>query len=193
MDRICRQCLHLKKFGRDGLESRICSSCKRHVVYIRRRRPDPASGDSWSDLGFNLSGPYPNPGSPFGNPTFPSLNESYGAYWPVYLTTQYNASVIETYAVVRGSSLINNTIQPSRSDLIQQVRQEFLPLWGSRNATTWQPDDTLFLFFLGINDIGIVVESPNNLTTTLDGIMATYSSLVDEVCCRGLHHQCNHV
>ena len=139
------------------------------------------SGDSWTDTSFNTSGPFPSHDSPLGNPFYPKLNATYGAKWPVYLTTQYNNSLIETYAFAKDGSVVNSNIDPGRADLIGQVQQQFLPLWGSRNDSTWQPYNTLFAVFIGINDVNIAVSCENDTSTTFEEIMVTYSSLVDQV------------
>ena len=171
----------------DGILERV-GWCREYVHLVRPfqthsiigRLNDP-SGDSWSDIGFDTSGPLPNPGNPFGNPIFPKLNASYGAEWPVYLATENNCSVIETYTLAKASSVVNNVIDPQRPDLVHQVHQEFLPLWGKRNDSTWQPSNTLFIFFIGTNDVGVTVESKFAMSGTFDNLFWSYSVLVDQV------------
>ncbi|KAL6720471.1 hypothetical protein ACLMJK_002394 [Lecanora helva] len=139
------------------------------------------SGDSWSDTGFNITGPLPSPNNPLGNTVFPPLNASSGAVWPVYLATQYNSSAVLTYTLAISSSVVDKTIDPQRPDLITQVQQEFLPTWGKRGNSTWQSGNTLFIVFIGINDVGITVESNLSRSTTFDHQLSVYSNLVDQI------------
>lgn len=140
-----------------------------------------SSGDSWSDIGFDTSGPFPSSDNPFGNPVYPRLNDSYGAEWPVYFTQQFNSSLVKTFVLAKATSVVNNVIEPSRPDLVHQVQQVFLPTWGSRNASTWQSYDTLFIIFIGINDVGITVDSNLASPGTFDGLLWSYMVLVDQV------------
>ena len=162
--------------------------CREHVHLVRTfqilrfiGKLNDSSGDSWSDIGFNVSGPFPGPGNPFGNPNYPKLNASYGAEWPVYLATENNCSVIETYTLAKDSSVVDKTIDPQRPDLISQVQQEFLPIWGKRNDSTWQPSNTLFIVFIGTNDVGVTVGSNLTMPQTFDGLFAIYTNLVEQV------------
>ena len=139
------------------------------------------SGDSWSDINFDLAGPYPSPESPFGNPIYPKLNASYGALWPVYLTQRYNNSLIQTYGLAKDCSVVDNAIDPTRLDLITQVQQFFVPLWGRRNSSSWQPGNTLFVILIGVNDVNIALNLVANISDTFDKLMFIYSGLVDQV------------
>ena len=130
--------------------------------------------------GQNVQTPWKSPRLLISN-RYPPLNAISGAKWPVYLTIYYNDSLIKTYDLAKDSSVVNDSIEPGRTDMIHQVQQVFLPLWGNRNISKWQPDNTLFAIFVGNNDVDIALGLRANLAVTFDGLMATYSLLVDQV------------
>ena len=139
------------------------------------------SGDSWTRTSFNIYGPQPRRDAPLGNPEFPKLSASRGAKWPVYLTTKYNSSFVKTYCLAKGASVVDKSIAPKRPDLAGQIQKIFLPRWGSRNASTWQSDDTLFIIYMGVNDCGLLASKGSKITGIFDGIFIKYSGLVDQV------------
>jgi len=144
-----------------------------------------ASGDSWSDAWFNLTGPQPGPGSPFGNskPSYPDETAVYGAYWFMYLTTEFNQSFIETYCFARSADTVNASITPHGSDFVHEVRADFLPLYG---GSDWHSTSSLFAMFFGVNDSHMVAEEwEDDIPMLLDNIFATYNNLVEQVSSMG--------
>lgn len=139
------------------------------------------SGDSWSDTGFNLDGVQPRPAIPLGNPPYPGTIATDGALWPVYLTTQFNSSVLQTFVFARSGSTVNGSIIPHGPDFVGQVQNDFLPRYGERNASSWQPYTSLFAMYFGINDINVALEMHEITTVIFDEIFASYSNLVDQV------------
>jgi len=109
----------------------------------------------------------------------------------VYLTTQYNNSMVETYVLAKASSIVNNSFESWRPDLIHQVQEDFLPFYGNRNSSKWQPFNTLFIIFIGINDVDVSLNQTISVSETFDQIMVTYSALVDQVRLYFLHF--NHI
>lgn len=82
-----------------------------------------------------------------------------GPNWIGYLTTTYNASTLLTYNLAYGGATIDSTlVKPWRDDVLSltnQVEDLFLAHLGSHPASTpWKSDNSLFTFFIGINDIG---------------------------------------
>lgn len=121
-------------------------------------------GDSHTDTGFNVDGDQPNEINPIGNPAFPGRTGNYGHNYVSHLTSTFNQSFLQTYNLARGDAYIQR-----RSDgdewhhptiLADQVDDIFLTRYGrsksrsqwSSNAEGWGQDDTLFTFYLGMDD-----------------------------------------
>jgi len=70
---------------------------------------------------------------------------------------------------------------PGVPSVKQQVQNEFLPTYGSRPCfAPWMPNNTLFAFFIGINDIGNSYHESNE-TDTQTSIFHQYADLVESV------------
>ncbi|KAK6350313.1 hypothetical protein TWF696_006544 [Orbilia brochopaga] len=124
-------------------------------------------GDSYTTTGFNITNgsPLPTPGNPMGNPPFPGWNAANGPNWVDYLTFTYNASLLQTWNLAYGGATIDTAlVQPYAPEVLslkQQVQDLFLPYLGTppdRSAHSpfprWKSDTSLFLTWIGINDIG---------------------------------------
>ena len=73
---------------------------------------------------------------------------------------------------------------PHGPDLVGQVEQDFIPHYAHNNTSTsiWHPDRTLFLFFLGINDINVALEMKNESTSAiLSRIFTSYATIIDQL------------
>lgn len=96
---------------------------------------------------------------PLGNPAYASYTSSDGPNWVDYLTVQYNDSLVLTYDLAYGGATIDSTLVapylPIVSSVAQQVENEFFPVYaGKPSFAPWASDNTLFGFFIGINDVG---------------------------------------
>ncbi len=144
------------------------------------------SGDSWSNIGFNWTNVQPSPLSPFGNPigNYTAADVvANGARWPVYLTTTYNASVLETYCLAQTGSVIDSSITPHGSDFVHQVNTVFIPTYGNASSGNWSAGSTLFIAFFGVNDVNLVLPMANSTQyQTLNKIFASYENTVEQVC-----------
>jgi len=89
--------------------------------------------------------------------------------------------MVETYVLAKASSIVNNSFESWRPDLIHQVQEDFLPFYGNRNSSKWQPFNTLFIIFIGINDVDVSLNQTISVSETFDQLMVTYSGLVDQV------------
>jgi len=140
------------------------------------------SGDSYTATGFNLSSTQSGPGIPLGNPGYPGLTSSNGPNWVDFLTTTYNESFLETYNMGFGGAVVSSDLVPPflpTVDFRQQVNNEFIPYYVQKNTTSWTPDNSLFAFFFGINDVNISYGKRN---ATLNGdIFVVYRSLIEQV------------
>ena len=143
------------------------------------------SGDSWSNIGFNLTDVQPSSSSPFGNPigNYTAADvATNGARWPVYLTSTYNTSLLETYCLARTGGVIDSSITPHGSDFVRQVNTDFLPTYGNASSGNWSAGSTLFLAFFGVNDVNLVLPMANSTQNqTLDKIFASYKNTLERV------------
>ena len=115
------------------------------------------SGDSYTALGFNTSGPVPAPGNPMGNPPYPG-DTTVGPKWIDYTTFQYNKSLTLTYDYAVAGSTINGTLVPSSPGTRSLVVQ--INYWqgqvGKRPAfAPWTSKNAIFSIWFGINDINL--------------------------------------
>ncbi|KAL9049184.1 MAG: hypothetical protein Q9162_007356 [Coniocarpon cinnabarinum] len=140
-------------------------------------------GDSYSTTGFNVTLAQPSADFPLGNPAFPGYTASNGPNWVDYLTTTYNQSLIETYNLAYGGATVDSNLVtpylPTVLSLRQQVNDEFLPYYLDEQTASWNPSNSLFAFFFGINDVGNSYYLQNG---SLNGdIVSVYASVVDEL------------
>lgn len=160
-----------------------------HIVrlYQNQRRVTPltfTSGDSYTQTGFDVNGTQPNAANPFGNPPYPGYTSSNGPNWIDFLATTYNASFIKAYNLAYGGATVDSKLvtpyAPTVLSLVDQVQSEFLPRYGSHPADApWTGKDSLFAFFIGINDVGNSWWLNN--ATLYDTIFTRYAGLLDQV------------
>lgn len=141
-------------------------------------------GDSYTQTGFDVNGVQPNAANPFGNPAYPGYTSSNGPNWVGFLTTTYNASFIKTYNMAYGGATVDSALvtpyAPTVLSLKDQVQNEFLPRYGSQPADVhWKAADSLFAFFIGINDVGNSWWLNN--ATLYDAIFTRYTGLLEQV------------
>lgn len=121
--------------------------------------------------------------SPLGNPPYPGTLASEGANWPVYITTTYNQSLIETYNFARYGATVDNVLIPHLSDFVQQLQGGFLRHFNDQDDARRNPSNSLFATFFGVNDViaGLELEGEDKVATLFDKEFKTYASLVDKV------------
>lgn len=127
-------------------------------------------GDSYTTTEFNWQAlPYPSAeaGVPLGNPAYPGITSANGANWIDYLTVRYNRTLLTTYNLAVGGATAGpvGPEVPTIKSLRGQVHDWFMPAYAHRGgdgrapgaapgAPSWRGDDSVFTFWLGINDIG---------------------------------------
>ena len=82
-----------------------------------------------------------------------------GTNWVDVDTVVYNKSLILTYNYAYGGATIDSNLVtpylPTVISMTQQVKDQFLPGAGTKPSTTpWNSANSLFSFWIGINDIG---------------------------------------
>ncbi|KAK8098037.1 fungal cellulose binding domain-containing protein [Apiospora kogelbergensis] len=96
------------------------------------------------------------------NPTYPGWTSSNGPNWVDYLTVKYNASQLQTYNLAVGGATVDSALVkpylPTVLSVKQQVLDVFMPTYASSSSSPgglqWTGRDTLFAFWIGINDVG---------------------------------------
>lgn len=107
-----------------------------------------------------------------------------GPNWVDFLTVEYNSSNVLTYNLADGGATIDVTLakpwKPDVLSLTDQVQKRFVPKYANKPPQApWAPNNTLFAFWQGINDVGNTYWDKNR--TTVDKMLAKYTSLVEEV------------
>ncbi|KAK7991711.1 hypothetical protein PG988_000505 [Apiospora saccharicola] len=110
--------------------------------------------------GFDHTLTQPSPTKPLGNPGYPGYTSSNGPNWVDYLTVKYNASLLQTYNLaVGGATVDSDLVKPYKPEVLsvkQQVQDVFLPTYAASSSSSvqWTGCDSLFAFWIGINDVG---------------------------------------
>jgi phospholipase/lecithinase/hemolysin len=150
----------------------------------------PSSGDSYTQTGFNATiYPVPSPSNPMGNPEWPGWTSCNGPNWIDLLTVTHNASLLLTYNMAVGGATVGQDLVPpwllTIPPLTQQVRNIFLPAFVSEpraapSAPNWKGDDSLFLIWIGINDVALYGNwlSQHRKEHLLQDIMIVYSAVL---------------
>jgi phospholipase/lecithinase/hemolysin len=146
-------------------------------------------GDSYTQTGFNPLSTQPSPSNPFGNPPYPGWTSSNGPNWIDFLTTTYNHSTVLTYNLASGGATVDAALvapyAPTVVSVKDQVRTQFLPIYGAKpSSAPWSANDSLFAFFIGINDVGNAWYK-DNATTIYTSIFTVYASLIRELYASG--------
>ncbi|RPB15519.1 hypothetical protein P167DRAFT_459648, partial [Morchella conica CCBAS932] len=129
-------------------------------------------GDSYSQSGFSITGTAPSASNPMGNPTFPGSTSSGGINWLGYLVTEFNRTVALNYNFASGGAATNNSVVSSSGTPLTTQVATFLQYLGTGGP--WSSDDSLFVFWIGINDIG------NSYYLDVDQV-ALHSELMDTI------------
>ncbi|KIJ45101.1 carbohydrate esterase family 16 protein [Sphaerobolus stellatus SS14] len=143
-------------------------------------------GDSYTTTGFNVTtGPLPSVGNPLGNPPYPGYTGGGGVNWVDVLTIQYNKTTLLTWNYAYGGATIDASLvtpyEPTVLSLTDQVNS-FLNTGAKKPAAApWTSADTLFSFWIGINDIGNSYGNGGNRSAFSVTLLNAYFNLVQEV------------
>ena len=132
----------------------------------------------------------PSPSEPLGNPRYPGRTSSNGPNWVGFLTTKYNASLIQTYNLASSGATVDSALVrpfwPTVVPLKDQVRKQFVPVYtppGQNSASPlWTSDNSLFAIWIGINDVGMTYNEGENISAPLySKIVGEYRGSVDQL------------
>lgn len=159
-------------------------------------------GDSYTTTSFNYTHlPYPSPSNPLGNPAYPGATSANGPNWVDYFTVKYNRSTLLTYNLGSGGATVDANLVPPVASSVRslrgQVKDEFVPGYvrGRANAPgapAWVAEDTLFMIWIGINDVGGSYargpDGPGGTHALNKHIFAEYDELVEILHAHGGHN-----
>ncbi|KAK7550893.1 hypothetical protein IWX49DRAFT_498307 [Phyllosticta citricarpa] len=141
-----------------------------------------AFGDSYTTIGFNVTKNQPSPSNPLGNPAFPGLTSSNGPNYVGYLTTKYNASLIQTVDLAFWGATVDDSLIAAYSPIVKSVKEqvatEFFPYYTTPTKG-WSSQDTLFSVFIGINDVANSYRVKN--TSAYPLVFNEYGVLVEQL------------
>ncbi|KAG9004189.1 hypothetical protein FRB94_002621 [Tulasnella sp. JGI-2019a] len=147
-----------------------------------------AFGDSYTTTGFNITtGPLPNLSNPFGNPAYPGIGPCADnlTNWIDDLTTVYNKSLIFTYNFAYNGAVIDESLVtpylPTVLTIKDQVDQYLATVASRPESTPWTPENSIFSFFIGINDIKHTWNASGSRTAFDDVLLDDYFGLVEKV------------
>ncbi|KAI0343568.1 hypothetical protein BDW22DRAFT_1419482 [Trametopsis cervina] len=143
-------------------------------------------GDSYTQTGFTINGTKPSVGNPLGNPPYPGHTAVGGVNWIDVNTVQYNHSLLLTYNFAYGGATIDSSLippyDPSVVSLKKQVGQFLNSSVGKPSAAVpWRADNTLFSFWIGINDIGNSYYLSGDRSAFSDTLLDAYFALVQKI------------
>ncbi|KAK2464397.1 hypothetical protein APHAL10511_003545 [Amanita phalloides] len=137
-------------------------------------------GDSYTETGFSASGTLPSIGNPLGNPPYPGYTAVGGENWVDILTTAYNKSLVLTYNFAKGGATIDSKfVTPGQGVSLTDEVNTFLHFSGMPKPTPWDAQNTLFSFWIGINDIGYSYDLGGNRDAFSDTLLDAYFVLVE--------------
>lgn len=124
----------------------------KHIVII---------GDSYSETAFNPDGPLPSYEDPLGNPSdHAAWTSSNGPNWAMFLPLNYNQSFVKVVNMAHGGATVDqDTIaqyHPAVRSMKRQTVEGFIPKFGGFSPPanfSWKQEDTLFIIWMGINDV----------------------------------------
>jgi len=140
-------------------------------------------GDSYTQTQFNVNGTLPSIGNPLGNPPYPGYTAVGGVNWIDQATTVANHSLILTYNYAYGGATINASLvtpyEPTVLSLGDQVNQFLAQRNVGSGSKIWTSANSLFSFWIGINDIGNSYYESGNRSAFDDTLLNNYFSLVE--------------
>ncbi|KAG9041964.1 hypothetical protein FS837_011514 [Tulasnella sp. UAMH 9824] len=140
-----------------------------------------------STQGFDLTGTKPNAANVFGNPSYPG-NTACGSTvtnWIDEMIVTQNQSSIYAYNFAYGGATIDATlVTPYLStvkSLTDQVNQFVANLGPKPSYAPWTSSNSIFSFFIGINDIGNSYYLSGDRSAFSDTLLTAYFAQVQKV------------
>ncbi|KAI3558999.1 fungal cellulose binding domain-containing protein [Colletotrichum abscissum] len=171
--------------GASALEKRACTATAEWPGFANVKHAF-VFGDSYSQTGFNTSLEAPNPANPLGNPSYPGWTSCNGPNWVDYLTVKHNASLLYTYNLAYGGATVDADLVKPYADTVltlkDQVQTLFSNAYAAKTAPAWTGADSVFAFWIGVNDIGNSYWNGADATSALNTkIVDVYQGLAKEL------------
>jgi len=143
-------------------------------------------GDSYTQTQFDYTGTLPSVGNPLGNPPYPGYTAVGGTNWIDVDTVMFNRSLILTYNYAYGGATIDSNLvtpyEPTVISMTEQIQSQFLPVAGTKPAATpWTGANSLFSFWIGINDIGNSYSESGNRSAFSETLLDAYFTQVQDI------------
>lgn len=167
----------------DRHDLQLVSRTLRHLESSSKLIVAICSGDSYTTTYFDPNkGPQPSISNPTGNPPYGTKTSCNGPNWIEFLTYDYNNSIIRTYNLASGGATMNESVIkpafPLTRSMRSQIEDVFVPRYGGDERL--QGHNTLFTFWIGINDIALTQMLPN-LKALPATLLHSYRSMVQTV------------
>ncbi|KAK1675389.1 hypothetical protein BDP55DRAFT_153262 [Colletotrichum godetiae] len=164
--------------GASALEKRACTATAEWPGFANVKHAF-VFGDSYSQTGFNTSLEAPNP-------SYPGWTSCNGPNWVDYLTVKHNASLLYTYNLAYGGATVDADLVKPYADTVltlkDQVQTLFSNAYAAKTAPTWTGADSVFAFWIGVNDIGNSYWNGADATSALNTkIVDVYQGLANEL------------
>ncbi|WYZ35878.1 hypothetical protein EsH8_X_000525 [Colletotrichum jinshuiense] len=171
--------------GASALDKRACTATTEWPGWANVKHAF-VFGDSYSQTGFNTSLEAPSPSNPLGNPSYPGWTSCNGPNWVDYLTVKHNASLLYTYNLAYGGATVDADLVKPYADTVltlkNQVQDVFSAAYAARTAPAWTGADSVFAFWIGVNDIGNSYWNGAAATSALNAqIVGVYQGLAQEL------------
>jgi len=145
-------------------------------------------GDSYSETAFNPDGPLPTPEDALGNPPdHAAWTSANGPNWAIFLPTVYNQSLLRTVNLAAGGATMDQDLVPQHMPTVRSMKKQVVDVfapkfggWVPPANFSWKPEDSLFIFWQGINDVHNTF-SWSNKSETQYKVLQLYAQLVDKV------------
>ncbi|QKX53041.1 uncharacterized protein TRUGW13939_00112 [Talaromyces rugulosus] len=112
----------------------------------------------------------PSASDPMGNPVLGQGTTTGGVNWVGFLAEQYNKTLVLAYDLAVGGATIDNAIVSGfMYDMVCQINTFNSVYKGSPPSAPWTSSDSVFAFWIGVNDAGgsYTNADPQSITTTL--------------------------
>ncbi|KAF9880448.1 hypothetical protein CkaCkLH20_02402 [Colletotrichum karsti] len=171
--------------GVSALEKRACTATSEWPGWANIKHAF-VFGDSYSQTGFNTSLEAPNPSNPLGNPSYPGWTSCNGPNWVGQLTVKHNASLLYTYNLAYGGATVDADLVKPYADTVltlkDQVQTLFNASYAARTAPAWTSSDSVFAFWIGVNDVGNSYWNGKEATGALnEKIVGVYEGLAKQL------------
>ncbi|KIO31451.1 carbohydrate esterase family 16 protein [Tulasnella calospora MUT 4182] len=143
-------------------------------------------GDSYTTTGFNVTtGPFPSASNPIGNPEFPGYTAcGLVTNWVDDMTTKYNKTLTYLYNFAYGGATIDSALVtpylPTVLSLKDQISEYLGSVASHPKSTPWTSSNSIFSFFIGINDIGNSWYQSGDRGAFADVLLDEYFDLVQK-------------